>query len=134
MRRLLTILTAGLLLLVSLSSCSKLNKEMDYTFGYHYAAYIANETDRKAVEDFIESYFLNSDKKPVYYGKLNDVVGKAGEFFMQTVTAPEVGEFFYSKIQDEKDIIAVEGYVSSQYGDCWIGTWTWKWADKHPAE
>ena len=36
MRRLIVILAAGLVLLGSLTSCMKLDKEMDYTFGYNY--------------------------------------------------------------------------------------------------
>jgi hypothetical protein len=133
MRKILTILT-GLIALVSLSSCSGLDKEMNYTFGYNYAISIADSDAQQEVADFIESYFKTTERQPSYYGKLHDVFEQATVFFEKTVTASEVTEYFYNRIQAETDVIALEGYISSDNGPCWIGTWVWKWSDRHPAE
>jgi hypothetical protein len=129
MRKILTIL-AGLLFLVSLSSCINLNKEMNFTQNYTYAVKLQDKDAEKEVVDFIESYFMNGSKRPSYFGKIHDVTEKAGLYFQECVTAPEVTNYFSSCIQDEKDYIVLESYISSEHGDCWVGTWSWQWSNK----
>ena len=130
MRKFLTILTAGLLLLASLTSCSKLNQDLQYTVGYNYGLHFADETVEKEVEDYIESTFLTTKMRPSYYGKIHDVAVEACEFFKGVLADEEISEYFYSKIQDADDYVIIECYIRSEYGDCWIGTRKWRWDEK----
>ena len=128
MRKILTIL-AGLLLMGSLSSCLNLNKERNYTLDYNYSVSIQDQDAQKEAVEFIDSHFIGSKKK-AYFGKLHDVAEQAGVYFLECVTEQEVKDFFYSRIQDEKDYVLLEGFLSSEVGNCWIGTKAWQWSDK----
>ena len=132
MRKFLTILAAGLLLLASFTSCSKLNKDTNFTVGYSYGLHFADKTVENEVEEYIKNTFLTTAMQPTYYGKIHDAATQAAEFFKGVVANPEITEYFDSKIQDENDYVVIECYIRSEYGDCWIGTRTWKWSGPQP--
>lgn len=134
MRRIFTLLAAGLVLLGTLTSCMKLNKEMNYTFGYNYTVNIEDPDIQKEVVEFIDSRFLNGNLRPTYYGKLHDVAIPAGEFFVEVINAPDLTEYFLSKLKPgSKEYVVLEGYLSGEYGDCWIGTKAWQWPQEASA-
>lgn len=132
MRRLIAIFAAGLVLLGSLTSCMKLNKEMDYTLGYNYNVNIEDPDIQKEVVDFIESYFINGSMRPTYYGKLHDVAEQATDFFEKEVlNSYDLTEYFFSKLKmGSKEYVFLEGYLSGKYGDCWVGTKVWQWSEE----
>ncbi len=134
MRKIITILATGLVLLSSLTSCMKLNKEMDFTFGYNYTVSIEDPVIQQEVVDFIENTFINGSgsMRPTYHGKLHDVAELAGDFFAKEVmNSYELMEYFFSKLKmGSKEYVTLEGHLSGQYGDCWIGTKTWQWSEE----
>ncbi|MBQ2599384.1 MAG: hypothetical protein II580_06885 [Bacteroidales bacterium] len=132
MQRLITLLTTCAVVLGAFTSC---NLDKDYTFEYTNEAVISikDETDKKAVEDYMKANFIEQKNTPTYFGKYYDAQTKFIQHFLEEVNKVDK-DLIYSHLTDENDFVRFIGRMKYGAGDDWVGYMTWKATDPRQTE
>ncbi|MCR5570837.1 MAG: hypothetical protein K6F42_01160 [Bacteroidales bacterium] len=130
MQRLITLLTSCAVVLGALTSC---NLDKDYTFTYSNETVISieDETDKKAVEDYMKASFTDQKNTPTYFGKYHDAQAKFIQIFLEEEKKVDK-DFIYSHLKGEKDFVRFIGRMKYKDGDDWVGYITWSSKDERP--
>lgn len=132
MRKFISLLTAGILILGALTSCN-LDKDMSSTFSFQATVTIQDQTVAEEMEKYMKENFVDRSNLPHHFGKAYDAKEQFIAYFTQTVKEADQ-EFILSTLQEKGDFISLTGYITNDYGRDWVGTRTWTYEEGHPAQ
>ena len=123
MRRLITLLTACVVLLGALTSCD-LNKDYSFTYANKVAVRIADKEDFDAVSEYLKTNYVEKDDPTTFFGKYDDAFNVFLQHFVE-VQATVDETFIREHLKDDTDFVQLVGYMCCKDGESWVGFRTW---------
>ncbi|MBP5626539.1 MAG: hypothetical protein J6W98_06420 [Bacteroidales bacterium] len=124
MQRLITLLTACVVLLGTLTSCN-LDKDYNFTYINKATIQIKDKDDFDAVVDYMKTNFLEVKDNTTYFGKYKDAMPLFIDHFLEVQKKADEA-FIRAHLKEDSDFVRLIGYMCYSDGESWVGYRTWK--------
>ena len=131
MRKIFTLLTL-IIALFCLTSCD-MDKVVTFIFSYESEGYIADDTDRETLSQYLQDTYMGAEKAVSFTCKSSEAMERALNLMIKDIQEAD-NEYIFSFINYEEDYVVLTGILSGDNLRTMVGYQVWKYEDKYPEE